>query len=114
MSEMVAAGIVPHPDTAKRTMAKGSIGQVPDFVCMQKNQFPNYVRSKSVSYLCQVMAGMEGRVVSLETGEDVNPGEEGEILLKGPNVMTGYLGNPGATAATIDSEGWIHTGDVGK
>ena len=60
------------------------------------------------------MAGMEGRVVSLETGEDVNPGEEGEILLKGPNVMTGYLGNPGATAATIDSEGWIHTGDVGK
>jgi len=88
MSEMVAAGIVPHPDTAKRTMAKGSIGQV--------------------------MAGMEGRVVSLETGEDVNPGEEGEILLRGPNVMIGYLGNPGATAATIDSEGWIHTGDVGN
>ena len=72
------------------------------------------VEWQSVFYLCQVMAGMEGRVVSLETGEDVNPGEEGEILLKGPNVMTGYLGNPGATAATVDSEGWIHTGDVGK
>ena len=65
-----------------------------------------------ISY--QVMAGMKGRVVSVETGEDVSPGEEGEILLKGPNVMTGYLGNAGATAATIDSEGWIHTGDVGK
>ena len=66
------------------------------------------------SPICQVMAGMEGRVVNLETGEDVRPGEEGEILLKGPNVMSGYLGNPGATAATVDSEGWLHTGDVGK
>ena len=33
------------------------------------------------------MAGMEGRVISLESGDDVSPGEEGEILLKGPNVM---------------------------
>ena len=41
MSEMVAAGIVPHPDTAKRTMAKGSIGQVPDFVCMQRRFCPS-------------------------------------------------------------------------
>ena len=37
------------------------------------------------------MAGMEGRVICLETGDDVRPGEEGEILLKGPNVMVGYL-----------------------
>ena len=38
-----------------------------------------------MSVIYQVMAGMEGRVVSVETGEDVSPGEEGEILLKGPN-----------------------------
>ena len=37
----------------------------------------------------------------------------GEVLLRGPNVMLGYLDDPAATAAAIDSEGWLHTGDVG-
>ncbi len=40
--------------------------------------------------------------------------EPGEILLRGPNVMLGYLDDPRATAAAIDSDGWLHTGDVGK
>ncbi|OBF97836.1 fatty acid--CoA ligase [Mycobacterium sp. 852002-51152_SCH6134967] len=44
-----------------------------------------------------------------------NPGEDdaGEVLLRGPNVMLGYLDDPDATAAAIDSDGWLHTGDVG-
>ncbi|WP_431238590.1 3-((3aS,4S,7aS)-7a-methyl-1,5-dioxo-octahydro-1H-inden-4-yl)propanoate--CoA ligase FadD3 [Mycolicibacterium aichiense] len=37
----------------------------------------------------------------------------GEVLLRGPNVMLGYLDDPAATAAAIDSDGWLHTGDVG-
>lgn len=37
----------------------------------------------------------------------------GEVLLRGPNVMLGYLDDPTATAATIDGDGWLHTGDVG-
>jgi len=40
-------------------------------------------------------------------------GEAGEVLLRGPNVMLGYLDDPAATAATIDADGWLHTGDVG-
>lgn len=57
---------------------------------------------------------MECRLVSVETGEEVGAGEPGEILVRGPQVMKGYLGRPDATAQTVDAEGWLHTGDVAR
>jgi acyl-CoA synthetase (AMP-forming)/AMP-acid ligase II len=47
-------------------------------------------------------------------GFELRLGEKDEVLLRGPNVMLGYLDDPEATAAAIDTDGWLHTGDVGR
>jgi acyl-CoA synthetase (AMP-forming)/AMP-acid ligase II len=52
------------------------------------------------------------KVINAETGAPLPPGEEGELLVKGPQVMTGYLNNDAATAASLDADGWLHTGDL--
>jgi acyl-CoA synthetase (AMP-forming)/AMP-acid ligase II len=56
----------------------------------------------------------ETLIVDVETGAAVGPGEAGEVWVRGPQVMKGYLNRPDATAATVDEDGWLHTGDVGR
>ena len=55
--------------------------------------------------------GVEVRVVDQETGEDVAPGQAGEIIVRGPNVMLGYWKRPQETAEALRG-GFMHTGDV--
>jgi acyl-CoA synthetase (AMP-forming)/AMP-acid ligase II len=56
----------------------------------------------------------ECRIVDVLTEEDVAAGQPGELCIRGPQVMKGYLNNPRATADAIDAEGWFHTGDVAR
>jgi acyl-CoA synthetase (AMP-forming)/AMP-acid ligase II len=55
----------------------------------------------------------ECKLIDPATGCELGPNQEGEVCVKGPQVMKGYLNNPEATAHTIDPDDWLHTGDVG-
>jgi HIP---CoA ligase len=59
-------------------------------------------------------AGFEVRIAGSSGSAPAHPGESGEILLRGANLMLGYLDDPDATKAAIDADGWLHTGDVGR
>jgi HIP---CoA ligase len=48
-----------------------------------------------------------------DDGTALGPGEPGEVIIRGYNVMAGYFGDEAATAEAIDADGWLHTGDVG-
>jgi acyl-CoA synthetase (AMP-forming)/AMP-acid ligase II len=55
----------------------------------------------------------ETMIVDPATGESLGIDLDGEVWVRGPLVMRGYLNNDAATAATIDADGWLHTGDIG-
>ena len=74
--------------------------------------FNRYTREAKPGSIGMPVWGIEMRVVDIE-GNDLPPGEQGELLIKGHNVMKGYYNRPDATAAAI-KDGWFHTGDIGK
>ncbi|MEJ2861320.1 AMP-binding protein [Actinomycetospora flava] len=61
-----------------------------------------------------LLPGVEARIVDVMTGADLPAGETGELVVRGPQLMAGYLNNAEATAATIDADGWLHTGDLAR
>jgi acyl-CoA synthetase (AMP-forming)/AMP-acid ligase II len=71
---------------------------------------PGFDRAGKIGPL---MPNTEGRIVCTETGADLGPGQAGEVWIRGPQVMKGYLNNPDATASTVTADGWLRTGDIG-
>jgi acyl-CoA synthetase (AMP-forming)/AMP-acid ligase II len=85
MTETTAIGALPDRDEGS---PPGSVGRSPE--------------------------GAEIRVVDPATGDEQSPGEVGELWLRGPHVMSGYLDRPEATAELLDADGWLRSGDLGR
>ncbi|MHB1987590.1 MAG: AMP-binding protein [Acidimicrobiales bacterium] len=73
--------------------------------------FPDLSLPRQVLSVGVPLPGVEVRVVD-EAGDDVETGDPGEILVRGPNVFAGYFEDGPATRAALDKSGWLHTGDV--
>ncbi|MNP00639.1 Short-chain-fatty-acid--CoA ligase [compost metagenome] len=67
---------------------------------------------KRVSTIGKVHPHLESKVINPETGEILAVGEVGELCVRGYSLMQGYWNDPEKTAQAIDSEGWIHSGDL--
>jgi len=71
-------------------------------------------RSKNkVGAVGQVLPNTQSKIVGVESGAELGVNERGEVCIRGPHVMVGYLNNQEATDHCIDKDGWFHTGDIG-
>ncbi|TKY70098.1 4-coumarate--CoA ligase 6 [Spatholobus suberectus] len=72
----------------------------------------NTEKFRNYSSIGLLAPNMEAKVVDWNTGAFLPPGSSGELWLRGPSIMKGYLNNEEATMSTIDKDGWLRTGDV--
>ena len=71
------------------------------------------VPSDKVGAVGQVVPNTYSKIIDTESGKELGINEQGEVLIKGPHVMKGYLNDEEATKHCIDEDGWFHTGDIG-
>ncbi|KAK1575295.1 hypothetical protein Q3G72_004249 [Acer saccharum] len=127
--EIVDAAVIPYPDedvgqipmafVVRKLGSNITEAQVMEFTAKCKTETGGMTaatmepvevtRLDSVGRLAEFM---EAKIVDPITGEALFPGKEGELWLRGPNIMKGYVGDDKATAEALDSEGWLKTGDL--
>lgn len=102
------------PDVARAACARLHCGMTQGYGMTETSPVTHVTREMDAPGIGPVVPNTEAKLASVTTGAELGPNEEGEICVRGPQVMKGYLNNPAATSAMIDSEGWLHTGDIGR
>ena len=100
--------VVSEMHCAEMTIAYGQTEASPA-ITQSLNDDPLEVRTSTVG---RVIPGAEVKIADPDTGETVDVGVQGELLARGHLVMKGYDKDPQNTARAIDSDGWLHTGDL--
>jgi fatty-acyl-CoA synthase/long-chain acyl-CoA synthetase len=70
--------------------------------------------TRRITRLGRPLPGLELRIINPETGEDVQTGSRGEVLVRGYSLFEGYYKDAEKTAQALDRDGWFHTGDIGS
>ncbi len=108
---VVPADLIRHIETTLDVQSTIVFGQTEACGFIAQTHLDDAPEDKAET-LGQLLPGIEGRVVDPDSGAVVPIGAVGELQIRGFNVMTGYRGDPEATAAAIDADGWLHTGDL--
>ena len=133
----ITSAIINHPDFRKTDLSRiRRINNVapPDTLANFQDAFPQAIQTaafgmteaggvisfndpaddlESRLHTCgRPFDGIEVKIIDPDTGKEVTPGEQGEIIIRGYSLFDGYYKNPQATAAAIDDEGWFHSGDI--
>ena len=105
--------VVQRVESALRIPVTLTYGQTEASPCITQTR-PDDSAADRARTLGRPHPHVEVKISDPASGKDVPAGTVGEILARGYNVMRGYFDNPGATGEAIDSDGWLHTGDLGS
>ncbi len=116
--KLIASGAAPLSQSLLDKMEKVFSGVILEAYGLTECSMGATANPPDKEKTCQGSVGLpvfdtECKVVSIETGEDLDPGEEGELCIRGPQVMKGYWQRPDETRKVL-KDGWLYTGDIAK
>ena len=114
----IMSGAAPLPESVATTCATRNNVVVRQAYGLTETSPATHINPKDreikVASVGTALPNTEYRIVDLSSRKDAAQGDLGEVWIRGPQVMKGYLNNPSATEDMIDNDNWLHSGDIGK